>query len=228
VRLGLAVFDMVGTTVQAGDEVPSAFREAFGSVGVGVSDGDIAGIRGRSKRDAIRDLLSTYHPGGLGDEEQVEAVYARFQDALRTAYRTRTRAVPGAEAVLRGLRQAGIEVVLTTGLDRETARLLLQALGWDGLGLTGLVTSDDVQRGRPAPDLIFAAMKLAGVSDAESVVVVGDTTSDLEAAAAAGVVWSVGVLSGAHSRAQLEGRPHAMILESVEDLPLWLEQTGAL
>lgn len=227
-RARLAVFDLVGTTVQAGDEVPSSFREGLRSVGIFVSDDAIARIRGRSKRDAISDLLSERQKGNAGGREEIERVYARFQGALRAAYRARARAISGVEDVFRFLRGEGVEVVLTTGLDRETARILVSGLAWEPLGLGGLVTGDEVSRGRPAPDLIHAAMSLAGIDDAGSVVVVGDTVSDLEAAAAAEVGWSVGVLSGAHSRSQLGAHPHSVILESVQSLPRWLKEIGAL
>jgi phosphonatase-like hydrolase len=210
VRIALVVFDMVGTTVQAGDEVPWSFREAFRSVGITLSGEEVSRVRGRSKRDAISYLLATR------------------LETLRAAYRAGARAIPGAEEVMCSLRRAEIEVVLTTGLDRETAQLLVKGLDWDSLGLRGVVTGDDVCRGRPAPDLIHSAMAMANVEDARSVVAVGDTSSDLEAGAAAKVGWSVGVLTGAHSRTQLEAHPHSVILESVRSLPRWLGEVGAL
>lgn len=228
VRMDLAVFDMVGTTVHAGDEVPSSFREAFRRVGIALSEEEISRIRGRSKIDAISTLLSRKLEAPVRVGEQVETVYAHFQETLRAAYRAGARAIPGAEDAIRFLRQAEIEVVLTTGLDRKTAQTLVEGLGWDSLGLCGVVTGDDVRRGRPAPDLIHSAMALAGVEDPRLVVAIGDTCSDLEAAAAAKVGWSIGVLSGAHSRSQLEEYPHSAILESVRTLPRWLVGVGAL
>lgn len=226
-RVCLAVFDMVGTTVESGDEVPTSFRAALATVGVALTDEAVKGIRGRSKRDAIAELIATHVPAGAGDARLVETVYARFQEVLRAEYRTRARAVPGAQEVLLQLKNAGVHVVLNTGLDGETARLLVEGLAWQHLGL-GLVSGDDVRRGRPAPDLIEAAMRLTGVDDAGAVVSVGDTTSDLDAAAAAQVGWSVGVLSGAHGRSQLESHPHSVLLDSVTELPRWLERVGAL
>ena len=70
-------------------------------------------------------------------------------------------------------------------------------------------------------------MALAGEDESASVLVVGDTISDLEAAARAEAGWSVGVLSGAHKRSQLQSCPHSVILESVAELPGWLNQLGA-
>ena len=221
-NLQLAVFDMVGTTVQAGGEVPSSFREALLSVGVELSDTAIAGVRGRSKREAISDLLAEGEEGAASGPEVVETVYRRFQDSLLRAFRSNARSVPGAEAVFDSLRRAGVRVALTTGLDRDTAKLLVRVLGWENMRLLGPVTGDDVSRSRPAPDLIHAAMRLAGVTDPKAVAVVGDTTSDLDAAATAGVGWIIGVLGGAHTRDQLEAHPHSVVLESVSGLPEWL------
>ena len=220
----LAVFDMVGTTIQSGDDVPHAFRQAMLGFGVTLTDAEIAGVRGRSKKDAIAELLA----GRGADPHQVGEAYRRFQEALRASYRAGAEAIPGAEALFTELQRLKVGVVLNTGLDRGTARLMVESVGWDRLGLRGIVTGDDVARGRPAPDLIREAMSVGGVDDARTVVSVGDTTSDLDAAAAAGVGWSVGVLTGAHSRARLESHPHSVILGSVADLKEWLAKAEAL
>ena len=228
VSLRLAVFDMIGTTVRAGNEVPSSFSEAFRSIGITLSDSAITQIRGRSKREAISDLLSKHNVDPAGDGGAADQVYARFLAALQAAYRKHAQSIPGVEDVFRFLQRSGVRVVLATGLDRVTAEILFHRLGWESLGLSGLITGDDVGRGRPAPDLIFAAMRLAGVADTRSVAVIGDTTADLEAAAKAEVEWRIGVLTGAHSRLQLEAHPHSAVLESMVDLPGWLKEVGAL
>lgn len=220
--IALAVFDMIGTTVQAGDEVPQAFAAALASVGIRVSSGELAAMRGRSKREAFAALVTAHAPAADDPAGLAAVAYRHFQDLIRQAYRERARPIPGVETVFAYFRDAGVPVVLTTGFDRETASLLLDAMGWEGLGLAGMITGDDVSRGRPAPDLIRAAMALTGVGDSRAVLVAGDTTADLEAAAAAEVGWSVGVLSGAHGRDALASRPHTVILESLADLPAWL------
>jgi phosphonatase-like hydrolase len=227
-RLCLAVFDMVGTTVQAGDEVPSSFRSAFSTMGIELSDEAIAEIRGRAKDEAISELLATHGVDTARVPEISSAVLERFQHHLRSRYQSTAREIPGVRAVFEFIQAAGIPLVLTTGLDHDTAVVLFQSLGWDTLGLEGMVSGDDVRRGRPAPDLIRAAMRLAKVSDPDSVLVVGDTAADLEAAAVAGAGWNVGVLTGGQPRSRLEAHPHSVILESVRDLPGWLALTGVV
>jgi phosphoglycolate phosphatase-like HAD superfamily hydrolase len=82
-----------------------------------------------------------------------------------------------------------------------------------------VVCGDNVLQGRPAPYLIFHAMEAAGARNVRHVANVGDTVLDLQAAHNAGVRWNIGVLSGAHSRAQLACAPHTHLLPSVADLP---------
>jgi phosphonatase-like hydrolase len=112
----------------------------------------------------------------------------------------------------------GIKVALTTGFDRDIALSLLNSLGWKRDALDAVVCGDEVPRGRPAPDLIFVAMKLTMVEDLDKVANVGDTVLDLESAERAGVKWNIGVLSGAHNRAALEQAPHSHIVQSVADI----------
>jgi len=224
-RLRLAVFDMVGTTVRSGDEVPESFRMAFRRFGVELPDEALTAVRGRSKTDAVAELMAAYLPGVPDDAAVAREIRSHFKETLRARYAAGAMPVPGAAEVMGRLQHGGVSVVLTTGLDAVTVTGLLQHLGWDRLGLDGVVTGDDVERGRPAPDLIHAAMRLVGETDPGAVLAVGDTAADLDAAHAAGVGWSVGVLTGAHSRETLAAHPHTAILDSVLDLPGWLRES---
>ena len=111
-----------------------------------------------------------------------------------------------------------MKVVLSTGFDRAVAALLLRNVGWDK-SLDAVVCNEDILRGRPAPYMVFRAMEWTGCECVHRVAAVGDTVSDLQAADNAGVRWCIGVLSGAHSKIQLESCPHSEIICSVKELP---------
>jgi phosphonatase-like hydrolase len=185
---------MAGTTVEDQGQVPYAFASALSANGITVTDDDINRVRGSSKREAIRNLLPS---GRSGD---ADAIYQEFRRQLALLYQGGVKAIPGAANVFRELRSRGIKVALTTGFDRDIATLLLASIGWTRADVDAVVCGDEVPRGRPAPDLIFVAMKLTMVEDLSKVANVGDTTIDLESGARAGVRWNIGVLSGAHSR----------------------------
>jgi phosphonatase-like hydrolase len=218
----LVVFDMAGTTIQASDPVPGAFHQAFQGVGVGLPPDAIASVRGKSKREAILDLL-TGHLGERDGPPLVEPVYADFQRILTATFeKDGVSPIEGAGDTFAWLRSRDARVALTTGFDRDLAEMLVRNVGWQD-AVDALVCNADVPRGRPAPYLIFTAMQRTGVDSVHDVAVVGDTVSDLESARNAGVAWSIGVLSGAHSAEQLNACPHTAIIDSVKNLPAVFE-----
>lgn len=213
-ELDLVVFDMAGTTIRATDQVPAAFRKAFARVDIALADDEIDAIRGRSKAEAIAELLKQH------DESRDPAkVYADFQQILIQKYRAHgVEAIDGADATFDWLKSRNAKIAMSTGFDRGLAELLLHMVGWTDV-IDVLVCNDDVARGRPAPDMLIRAMAWTACEHAQRVAAVGDTISDLEAARSAGVRWSIGVLSGAHSEEQLKACPHTAIVPSVAELP---------
>ena len=206
---------MAGTTVVDDGQVPQAFVAALAEHGIAVGDSDIRNVRGASKRQAILDLL----PQGPGREEKAARALAAFRQHLARLYQGTVREIPGASGTFGWLRSRGVRVALNTGFDRETAQMLLEALGWHEGIADAVVCGDDVERGRPAPDMILRCMDLAKVAGAGSVANVGDTVLDLQAGHNAKVGWNIGVLTGAHERSLMAAQPHTHLLGSVADLP---------
>ncbi len=69
--------------------------------------------------------------------------------------------------------------------------------------------------------MIWLAMEQFGITDASEVVKVGDSIIDIEEGQNAGCGISVGITTGAHTRAQLESaNPEAIIDDLLELLPL--------
>lgn len=84
-ELDLVVFDMAGTTVRATDQVSAAFQGAFEQVGVTLSDEEILSVRGRSKCEAISELL-TRHLSAIDERRLAAGVYSDFQRILIERY----------------------------------------------------------------------------------------------------------------------------------------------
>ena len=218
----LAVFDMVGTTIAATDDVTVALQGAFAAEGLDLSAGSMAGIRGRRKTEAIAELLHGADPSSPAPQARAARIERDLRARLHAHYTRRpVKPIPGAVETMRWLSERGVLVALATGLNRDLVTLLLEQLGWDETLLSAVVCGDEVERGRPAPDLIRRSMELSGVRDPGRVAAIGDTRADLEAAANAGAGCAIGVLSGAGSRESLERLPHTVILASVAELPGW-------
>lgn len=222
-ELKLVVFDMAGTTVEDGGQVPAAFSAALAECDIALRDEELANVRGASKREAIAELVARH--AGAAWQGRADAVYASFVRHLEREFGAGVRPMAGARETFELLHAHGIEVALSTGFDREVGAMLLDALGWRVLA-DAFVCGDDVPRGRPAPYLIFEAMRATGVDCVHQVGAVGDTALDLQAGYNAGVKLNVGVLSGAHDRARLAGAPHTHLIASVAELPRLLAAAG--
>lgn len=215
----LAVFDVAGTTVLDGDAVLDCLRRAV-TARVPVSADDVRAVMGLPKPVAIAELLRAHQVGSPSLAFEVSAIYEAFRADLLRRYRDDPGIVAAPEAlqVFQALQQAGICVALDTGFSREILDVLLARLGWEeGEEVDVTVASDEVDRGRPHPDLIQHAMVLADVTNPSRVVKIGDTPADLLEGLSAGCGLVVGVTHGTHTRTELE-RPGVHIIERLSEL----------
>lgn len=222
-RIELVIFDMAGTTVYDGDAVNICLRAALGAGGFEVTRDDVNGVMGLPKPEAIRHLASTRaaDPATV-TTALIAAIHEDFVARMVRHYRDdpTVRPCDGAEALFARLHAAGVRVALDTGFSRDIADIILQRFGWvrDGL-VDATVTSDEVPRGRPFPDLIERAMALTGVTDLGRVAKVGDTPADLREGEAARCGYVVGVTSGSHTHEELLRCPHTHLIAHLDELP---------
>jgi phosphonatase-like hydrolase len=220
----LIVFDLAGTVIEDAGQVPAAFTAALRSHGIEITSDSLRKVRGASKREAIQRLVECQTGASNADVlAKTESVYDSFRSTLAGMFeQDGVREVAGATEILGWLKRRGIRIGLNTGFDRTITELLLNSMPWGEDLIDAVVCGDDVAQGRPAPYLIFQAMEKSGVTNVQQVTNVGDTVLDLQAGQNAGVRYNIGVLSGAHSKEQLEREPHTHLLSSVAVLPtLW-------
>jgi phosphonatase-like hydrolase len=216
----LVVFDLAGTTVEDPGAVNRCLREALAAAGVRPSEAEVDAVMGIPKPQAIRILVE--RAGRLAEiESALASVYDDFAARMERYYREDpgVREVPGSGDVFRALHAAGARVAVDTGFSRPITQIVLERMGWKRLGLIDAsVTSDEVPRGRPAPDMVHYLMQRLGVTDPARVAKVGDAPADLEEGTNAGCGWVIGVTDGTHTRAQLAPFPHTHLIANVRDL----------
>jgi phosphonatase-like hydrolase len=227
----LVVFDVAGTTVHdGGGDVQRAMRDAIGATGLMLREGVMNGVTGMAKPQAIRTLIE-----GHGRDEllpRVEAIHDDFVARMRRHYRDDRGVMPiaGAVATFTVLRAAGVRVALNTGFSRAVLDEILGRLHWLGADapIDATISSDEVPRGRPYPDMIDALRtRLGGIAYTE-VAKVGDTPIDLHEGAMARCGLVVGVLSGAHTLESLMQHPSDALVPSVAEIPDLLRDRGML
>ena len=111
-----------------------------------------------------------------------------------------------------------VEAYKDTGKSRRGLDHLIKGHGLDGLFVTQQVA--DFHPSKPHPSMILQAMADAGVDPAQTVMV-GDTSYDMEMAAAAGVT-GIGVNWGYHAPEALGAAHH--VIDRFDELPAALDK----
>lgn len=123
------------------------------------------GMTGKATIEMLMEERLGRHP----DPEEVKRLYARKTEYFRE--QGPRKPMPGADAMLRTLMQAGITRVLVTGSAQSS---LLDSLGHDypGAFLPGMrVTALDVKVGKPDPEPYLKGLEIAGCRATEAMVI---------------------------------------------------------
>jgi phosphonatase-like hydrolase len=219
----LVVFDIAGTTVRDKGNVADSFIMAFRHFGFEMPREDVKKVMGFRKIDAIRRLLDKFYPGTVeSSPDLVDDIHRRFIDNMIAFYENdeELEPLPYAEAVFSALKQHGIKIALNTGFTRAVTDTLLQRLHWDnGYDLIDKsICSDEVEHGRPSPDMINTLIGQLGISSSSAVLKVGDTEVDVEEGRNAGCGIVVGITTGAYTREQLKPSHPDHIIDGLQEL----------
>jgi phosphonatase-like hydrolase len=222
-NIELVIFDMAGTTINDDDGVNRCLRATLENAGLPVTRDAVNRVMGIPKPEALRLLIERCERPDLA--ARLDAIHDDFVARMIRFYQTdpSVHEIPGAGETFRRLRAAGIKVALDTGFTRDIVDVVLARLKWNGSELVdATVTSDEVPRGRPHPDLAEKAMRDLGVRDPRRAAKVGDTPSDLQEGTAAGCGLVIGVTGGSHTAEQLKPFPHTHLIHTVAELPALL------
>jgi HAD superfamily hydrolase (TIGR01509 family) len=125
--------------------------------------------------------------------------------------------LPGARELLEALRADRHQLWMATSAKPEEIEDRLDKLGVKQEILDGIVSSGDVERSKPAPDIFVEACKRAHCKP-EQAIVIGDTVWDMQAARAAGT-RAVAVLSGgAFSKEELRAAGALAVYEDCAEM----------
>jgi beta-phosphoglucomutase len=158
VKASAAVFDLDGTLV---DNI-AYHLEAW--VALARSEG-VELTAERFARELSGMKTSETIPLLLGRELAPDAIArlaAQKEAHYRALYGPHRSFVPGAEALLRGLRGRGLKVAIASAAPPENRAFVLEGLGAAGL-FDAVVGGEDAPRGKPFPDLFLAAARAVGV-----------------------------------------------------------------
>ena len=211
--LRLVLFDVDGTLVDSQGSIVHCMTTSFQDASVPAPSREaILSIVGLSLPQAIARLVP----------DQSDLVQAQLVDGYKRAfhaYRLNLGAAssplyPGARAAIEALHAVpDILLGVATGKSQRGLDALIEAHELEGYFITRQVA--DHHPSKPHPSMVQTALAETGV-EAVNAVMIGDTSYDMDMAAAAGVA-GIGVDWGYHDRSALNAA--ACVIETFDQLP---------
>jgi phosphoglycolate phosphatase len=210
----LVVFDWDGTLMDSTHSIVAAIQAACRDLELPVPTASQASwVIGLSLESALRRAV----PG------LTNAMLPRFLERYRVHYLLRDpelKLFDGVAEMLAELAARDVRMAVATGKSRVG---LTRALAASGLTEAFQATRcADETFSKPNPTMLHEIMEELNVA-ADRVVMIGDTSHDLQMAANARV-HGVGVAYGAHTREELQAHTPQVVVDSVAALREWLMQ----
>ena len=206
------LFDLDGTLADTVPLIAQHISDALNAHGIACTPRDVYPLIGRPIVDAMNELHEF-----ASDGARMEAVIVEYRAALHEAVNAAGTdlVLPGVRAMLRELREAGFAVGVVTAKGGPQAEHLLTITELRDL-VDVLVSTDDVDRGKPAPDSALLGLERLGAAAAETWYV-GDAMSDMEMALAAGM-RAMGITTGAATREELADAGAEVVVDTAAEV----------
>ena len=216
--LSAVLFDLDGTLLDTAADIALALNRATAERGwLPVPLDQVRTMIGRGSPVLI-DRAAEYL-GRQADPALHATILARFFDfygALEESGECAARPYPGAADALRALHGAGLRIAVVTNKWHRFATSLLHHQGL-AAWVDCVVGGDTCERRKPDPQPLIHACTVLGVSAAE-VLMVGDSTNDVQAARGAGIPI-VCVPHGYNEGQDPRSLPCDLLLEGLGVLP---------
>ena len=215
-RFELLVFDWDGTVSDSTRSIVLALQGACRDLDLPIpSDADAKHVIGLGLAEAL-----SYIAPGLPVERQPLLVSHYRTHYLAAEQQIQT--FPGIVDLIKSLHDSGMRLAVATGKSRKG---LDRALVSSGLGPYFIASRcADECFSKPHPQMLEELMEQLAVAP-EHVLMIGDTTHDMQMAVNAGVA-GLAVTYGAHQRADLESLNPVTCVDDVMQLSLWLKRNA--
>lgn len=160
-RISAALFDLDGTLLDSEPAYLESDRAFLAGYGVDYTDELNRGYVGRGSKAMLEDLAARFPDSRLASVPIAELI-ALKDEAYASYAPGRVRAFPATAALARALAARGVALAIASGSSRAVIDLMI---GSESLGalFPVRVSSEEVPRGKPEPDVFIEAARRLGV-----------------------------------------------------------------
>jgi HAD superfamily hydrolase (TIGR01509 family) len=211
-RPNAVLFDLDGTLVDTVETRIAAWLEALEEADLPTTHERLAPLIGVDGKRLAREIAAL--AGVPLGEDRAEAIDKRSGEIYERLNRS-PAPLPGVRELVAAIDKRRLPWAIATSSRKDQVRTSVAALGLETE--PKIVDASQVEHAKPEPDLLLLAAKEVGVEPAHCWYI-GDSTWDMVAAVAAGMI-PIGVTAGAAvDEAALRGAGAAAVVDSLHDL----------
>lgn len=215
-RYQLIVFDWDGTVMDSTAVIATSIQSACRDLALPVpSDENARHVIGMGLVDALRHAVP----------DAPEAMYEPLAERYRHYFLAQDQSIPlfsGARETIAELHEAGHALAVATGKSRKGLDRVMDSSGLRAYFHASRTADETFSK--PHPAMLQEIMDELGMQP-EQVLMIGDTTHDLQMAINAGVD-AVGMTYGAHPEEQLRALNPRALLDDFHQLRVWLRDNA--
>ena len=151
------IFDLDGTLVDSMWMWPEIDKEYLGRFGIEYDDNLKNEIDGISFHEP-----AVYFKNKFGISDSIEKICKDWEDMAYDKYKYEVKEKRGCQKFLEQLKSKGIKMGIATSNNRSMVDVVLESLGMKNF-FEVITTSDEVKKGKPAPDVYLTTAKLLNV-----------------------------------------------------------------
>ena len=151
------IFDLDGTLVDSMWMWPEIDKEYLGRFGIEYDDNLKNEIDGISFHET-----AVYFKNKFGISDSIEKICKDWEDMAYDKYKNEVKEKRGCQKFLEQLKSKGIKMGIATSNKRSMVDVVLESLGMKNF-FEVITTSDEVKKGKPAPDVYLTTAKLLNV-----------------------------------------------------------------
>ena len=151
------IFDLEGNLVDSMWMWPEIDKEYLGRFGIEYDDNLKNEIDGISFHET-----AVYFKNKFGISDSIEKICKDWEDMAYDKYKNEVKEKRGCQKFLEQLKSKGIKMGIATSNKRSMVDVVLESLGMKNF-FEVITTSDEVKKGKPAPDVYLTTAKLLNV-----------------------------------------------------------------
>jgi phosphoglycolate phosphatase len=211
----LLVFDWDGTVMDSESRIVACVDAAIADLDLPQrSIDEVKNIIGLGLKEAVQTLFP-----GSGDE-LLQNIVERYRYHYLTADKTPSPLFPGARETLEQLNEAGYLLAVATGKGRAGLEKVFEETNTREFFVTSRCADESFSK--PHPQMLEAVIDFCGVMP-DDTLMIGDTEYDMQMAVNANAS-ALAVCYGVHTPERLMQSQPLGCVESITDIPLWLQQ----